>query len=183
MGSGCRDFPAYDRAISASRKLFDYGQKLGFQMRLLDIGGGFPGDDDDSFKKIVNIINLALDRDFPTSSSSSSSSVDIISEPGRFFVAAAYTLICKIHAKRIQSRKQMERGESLSFSSEEDEKSLEDSSIRMYYLNDGVYGSFNSILYDHQHIKVEHLYHENESLRHYPSVLWGPTCDALDKVI
>lgn len=63
-------------------------------------------------------------------------------------------------------------------------KSSENISTRMYYLNDGVYGSFNAILYDHQQIKVQHFYsNKEESLPLYPSVLWGPTCDALDKVI
>lgn len=52
VGSGCRDFLAYNRAILASRQLFDYGQSLDFRMRLLDIGGGFPGDDDRSFQEV-----------------------------------------------------------------------------------------------------------------------------------
>lgn len=65
--------------------------------------------------------------------------VNIIAEPGRYFVASAYTLICKIHAKR---EARLPNGKLLT---------------KMYYLNDGVYGSFNCILYDHQHAEVQHF--------------------------
>lgn len=53
VGSGCNDFPAYDRAITTAKNLFKYGELLGFEMNLLDIGGGFPGSDDDKFAKVV----------------------------------------------------------------------------------------------------------------------------------
>lgn len=56
--------------------------------------------------------------------------VTVIAEPGRFFVSSAYTLITRIHAKRHVYR----NGD------------LHDV---MYYINDGVYGSFNCNLYDH----------------------------------
>ena len=44
VGSGVRDPESYAAAIRASRQVFDQASKLGFQMDLLDIGGGFPGD-------------------------------------------------------------------------------------------------------------------------------------------
>lgn len=53
----------------------------------------------------------------------------IIAEPGRFMVAASFTLIANIHSKRVVYN--------------------ESGIHNMYYINDGVYGSFNSILYDH----------------------------------
>lgn len=62
------------------------------------------------------MVNAALDDYFPESEG-----VQVIAEPGRFYVAAAYTLATLIHSKR----------------------------DTMYYINDGVYGSFNCILYDH----------------------------------
>lgn len=43
VGSGCGDPAAYRRAIAAARTLFKVGQDLGFNMQVLDIGGGFPG--------------------------------------------------------------------------------------------------------------------------------------------
>lgn len=157
VGSGCKDFPAYDRAINIAKKLFKFGALLGYDMNLLDIGGGFPGSSDENFKvvsfswqilkrkllvfiyalhirQIAAVVNNSLNRHFPDRK------VNVIAEPGRFFVAAAYTLICKIHAKR-------------EVRSPNNNKLLR----KMYYLNDGVYGSFNCILYDHQHVTVEHF--------------------------
>ncbi|XP_067629886.1 ornithine decarboxylase 1-like [Eurosta solidaginis] len=157
VGSGCCDFPAYSRAIITAKNLFQFGKILGYEMRLLDIGGGFPGADDEKFATISKIVNAAIDRHFPDEN------VEIIAEPGRFFVASAYTLIGKIHAKR-------------------DIRTDKNTDLKMYYINDGVYGSFNCVLYDHQEITAEHLLDENEDLQKFKSLIWGPTCDALDKI-
>jgi ornithine decarboxylase len=60
------------------------------------------------------------------------------------------------------------------------------------YLSDGVYGSFNCILYDHQNPVPKILSHEGrfqydcpERYNHptagkYKCSIWGPTCDGLD---
>jgi len=77
-------------------------------------------------------VNKSVERHF------ADERVEIIAEPGRFFVAAAYTLVCKIHAKR-EVRNAAGKLDTI-----------------MYYLNDGVYGSFNCILYDHQTITAHH---------------------------
>lgn len=45
VGSGCHDPLAFRRAIEKARHLFQLGAELGHQMQVLDIGGGFPGDD------------------------------------------------------------------------------------------------------------------------------------------
>jgi len=51
----------------------------------------------------------------------------------------------------------------------------------MYYINDGVYGSFNGILYDHLHPSGMPLF-ETEATEKL-SAIWGPTCDGLDVVL
>ena len=51
----------------------------------------------------------------------------------------------------------------------------------MYYINDGVYGSFNCILYDHQHVTPIPLQKGRGKL--IPSSIWGPTCDSLDQIV
>jgi len=48
----------------------------------------------------------------------------------------------------------------------------------MYYINDGVYGSFNCVLYDHY--VPEPSFMQNESNEKFKSSIWGPTCDGLD---
>jgi len=55
----------------------------------------------------------------------------------------------------------------------------------MYYINDGVYASFNCLFYDHAEctpvlLKGDELTSE---LKLYKSSIWGPTCDGLDVVV
>ncbi|XP_011202150.2 ornithine decarboxylase 1 [Bactrocera dorsalis] len=158
VGSGCSEYPAYNRAIATAKNLFKFGELLGFDMKLLDIGGGFPGADDNKFAAIAEIVNMSLNKYFPDEK------VEIIAEPGRFFVASAYTLVCKIHAKReVRAGKKVD--------------------VKMYYINDGVYGSFNCVLYDHQEVTVEHFLEEDDNLKKFKTLIWGPTCDSLDKII
>lgn len=54
VGSGCMDPPIYSKAIKTARKLFDYAEKVGFDFKLLDIGGGFPGDTGTSIEQVIN---------------------------------------------------------------------------------------------------------------------------------
>ena len=96
-------------------------------MNLLDIGGGFPGypsseSDEPSFEELASTINCAIKKNF------SDPNIRIIAEPGRFMVASAYTLVTKVTTVRDTSAK--------------------GGDVR-YYINDGVYGSFNNIIYDH----------------------------------
>lgn len=48
----------------------------------------------------------------------------------------------------------------------------------MYYVNDGVYGSFNCLVFDHA--TVEPCVLEKKSAKIYSSSIWGPSCDSMD---
>jgi ornithine decarboxylase len=48
-----------------------------------------------------------------------------------------------------------------------------------YYLDDGLYGSWNGQLYDHARYPIESLKQGGEL---YPAVLAGPTCDSIDVI-
>ena len=80
VGSGCLEADAFSKAISVCRTVFREADKLGLNLELLDIGGGFPGHEagDISFKEISEQMNSSLEKHFPQSSG-----VRIISEPGR----------------------------------------------------------------------------------------------------
>ena len=55
----------------------------------------------------------------------------------------------------------------------------------MLYINDGVYGNLNCILFDHQHPVARVLKsqdQEAEKSDEYVFLIWGPTCDGLDCV-
>ncbi|XP_029691830.1 ornithine decarboxylase-like isoform X2 [Takifugu rubripes] len=54
--------------------------------------------------------------------------------------------------------------------------------LMMYYLNDGVYGSLNFLLRDVQVSPYLHRAVESSEKR-YRSVIWGPTCDCIDKIV
>ena len=43
VGSGCWDATAFSAAVASARVVFDIGESEGFHFDLLDIGGGFPG--------------------------------------------------------------------------------------------------------------------------------------------
>ncbi|XP_064412449.1 ornithine decarboxylase isoform X2 [Latimeria chalumnae] len=141
VGSGCTDPQTFVQAISDARCVFDMGAEFGFNMYLLDIGGGFPGSEDVKlkFEEITAVINPALDKYFP-----SDSGIKVIAEPGRYYVASAFTLAVNIIAKKVVLREQT--------GSDEEDDGANDRTL-MYYVNDGVYGSFNCILYDHAHVK------------------------------
>ncbi|XP_034943938.1 ornithine decarboxylase 1-like [Chelonus insularis] len=160
VGSGCQDPPVFYRAICHAKNLFDMAKDLDFKPYLLDLGGGYPGDRGTSIDKIADVINTALDEFFNTDD------VHIIAEPGRFYVASAFTLATSIHSKR---------------SVRHDKLSPNSITHNMYYINDGVYGSFNCILYDHQRVIPTPLKAGCGKL--IPSSIWGPTCDGLDQVV
>ncbi|XP_064177634.1 ornithine decarboxylase 1-like [Anguilla rostrata] len=103
VGSRCTDPETYSQAISDARCVFDMGAELGYNMTLLDIGGGFPGSDDSklTFEEFTAVINPALDKYFPADSG-----VRVIAEPGRYYVASAYTLAVNIIAKKVVMKEQ-----------------------------------------------------------------------------
>lgn len=142
-----------------ARHLFDLAAEYGYSLNLVDLGGGYPGGRGSSLTETANIINAALDEYFPEGCG-----VDIIAEPGRYYVASAFTLATRIHGRR-QLSDDAEPQPKLSY---------------MYYINDGVYGSFNCMLYDHQEVTPQML--ETRPGPLHTSSIWGPTCDGLDRI-
>jgi len=165
VGSGASDPKAFLKAVQDSRKVFDQADELGFNMHTLDVGGGFCSE---TFEQMAGVLSGALDAYFPPS-------VRIIAEPGRYYVSSAFTLACHVIARRAVN-----------------DPTLGTSSY-MLYMNDGVYGNFSSIIFDHQHpiprlLKCgdRFLYNARNSSSGIdtPSVIeysiWGPTCDGID---
>jgi ornithine decarboxylase len=96
-GSGQMTSKAFVDAIQNARTIMNYGNKLGFTMNLLDIGGGFPGNTgtEDYFVEIATAVNAALEEHFPNDGT-----IRIIAEPGRYYVASAYSLATNVIASR-----------------------------------------------------------------------------------
>jgi ornithine decarboxylase len=158
VGSGCSNVMNYDTAIKMSREVFDKAKELGIIMNFLDIGGGFPGSENEilKFEEIADVINVALKDHF----GDILENVKVIAEPGRYMVANSHILVLNVIGKKTFTDKDI------------GEKKF------VYYLNDGVYGSFNCIYFDHA--KPTILAYNERDGENYKSVLFGPTCDSLD---
>lgn len=161
VGSGCRDPSSFSRAIADCRKIFDDAKEIGYQMNILDIGGGFPGvdltGDQPTFSDIANVINEALDLHFPVESE-----VKIIAEPGRYFATSSHILVLSVLKKK----------------KDYDDKTGE--IIYEYTLTDGVYGSFNCNIFDHASPTIQ-PFNERDGVN-YRCRIFGPTCDSMDTI-
>ncbi|TAQ85870.1 hypothetical protein B7494_g5821 [Chlorociboria aeruginascens] len=166
VGSGASDTCAFVKAVRDARSVFDQASNYGFTLHTLDVGGGFCGDE--TFETMAGALREALDEYIP-------SHVNIIAEPGRYYVATAFTLASNIIARRTIEN-QFTR-----------EKSY------MIYLNDGLYGNFASIIFDHQHPIAQVLRTGKHSLFDSAAAqetidgieysIWGPTCDGIDRIV
>lgn len=180
VGSGCYDASSFTDAVELARQAFDIGAALGFKFSLLDIGGGFPGNAPTGlqFADVANVLGPCIDRLFP-------SDIRVIAEPGRYFVSSAFTLAVNIVARRsVPSEKTIAAYESLSNGAVPSENDS-----FMYYINDGMYGSFNCITFDHAVVEASPLYRagvfcyqQSLGLPEYPCSIWGPTCDSIDLI-
>ncbi|XP_022053534.1 antizyme inhibitor 1b [Acanthochromis polyacanthus] len=167
--SSCQDLQqAYTHALSDARCVFDMGMDLGFNMNILDIGGGFTGSEF-QLKQVESAVRPLLDAYFPQLSG-----VQVLAQPGSFYVASAFSLAVSVIGKKVVPRHwdSLAQGEN-----NEDTEFL-------YYMNEGVYGPFsrkllgNSITAPSVH---KHVLCAEEAV--YPSSLWGPTLDQLDQVV
>lgn len=95
VGSGCYDASAYVDTLKNAASLFDYATAAGFKMELLDLGGGWPGEEEGMafFQEISEAITPILDEKF-------AAPIRVISEPGRYFCTATTTMAVQIHSKR-----------------------------------------------------------------------------------
>ena len=169
VGSGASDAASFASGIYQARQVFDMAKSLGItSLRLLDVGGGFVSDGGHgvSFEAAAKSINEALDMYFPCSMG-----VSVIAEPGRFFAEETYTLAAQVFGSRVR------RGSA--------------GELVEYWINDGIYGSMNCLLYDHAILSVRPLCitSNSDSDRNEDdngkccSTIFGPTCDGLDTIM
>lgn len=158
VGSGAEDPKAFLKAVQDARLVFDQAAEIGHELHTLDVGGGFTGE---TFEKFAGVLGEALETYFPPH-------IRIIAEPGRYYVGSAFTLAANVIARR-------------------DVRDPEEESKDAYmiYLNDGVYGNFSNIIFDHQHPEPRILTcasQANASPEDVAYSIWGPTCDGIDVI-
>lgn len=169
ISSSCEDEQVYVHAISDARCVFDMGEEIGFNMKILDIGGGFTGSET-QLELVNSAVMSMVDLYFPPSTG-----VSIIAEPGSFFVSSAFTLAVNIISKDVVARDRQDQAH--------DDPSPNDEPEFQYYMNEGVYGSFASKL--SETLIAAPSVHKSMSLDApvFSSSLWGPTGDDLDQVV
>jgi len=172
VGSGAHNANAYRFALKHCKSLFETGAKIGHEMRLVDLGGGFPGHDDSriTFAKMADVINPALDEFFPKNLYPN---LKIIAEPGRYVAMEPVSVIVNVLAKTKVPLSRVTN----------DPEDLR-RQCHFYYVNDGIYGSFNNIQGDGYKPEGRPLHHPEDDKKEilYPSIVWGPTCDSHDKI-
>ena len=206
VGSGQMSPESFSESIENARHLFDYArEKFGCKMHLLDLGGGYPGNSDsmDLFNAISKEINKALETYFPAvffaqiNGNNDENKLRIIAEPGRYYAASAFTLCVNVIAKRIMTQSSQQQQQEavpaspicVNESNSQllyDSSSIDPSKSIMYYINDGVYASFNCLFYDHAEctpILLKGDKSKMNDMKLYKSSIWGPTCDGLDVVV
>lgn len=156
VGSGATDPQVFVQAVQDSRAVFNQALDLGFSPNLLDIGGGFSGE---SFDAMSQILSEALNTYF-------SGDIQLIAEPGRYFVSSAFILASNIIARR-------------DVVNEGGHKDY------MLYMSDGVYGSFMDCLLSHWRREPRILTSacDKSSSAAINYSIWGPTCDGVDRII
>jgi ornithine decarboxylase len=121
VGSQCTNFENYVQALNLCAGIFNEANSRGFDLKLIDIGGGFPAPYNKQvkpFRDLARKINSEIDRLFPKN-------IEILAEPGRFMCATCATLVAKVIGKADRNGK------------------------RLYYIDDGIYHTYSGVLCDH----------------------------------
>ena len=161
VGSGCNSTDNFYNAIGDCKKACEIAKNIGLTISIIDIGGGFPGTDNGiKFEDIAKRVKDAMTYFF--GSELENGTIQFIAEPGRFFAEATHTLVLNVIGKKRTI----------------DETTGETKIV--YYLNDGIYGSFNCIYFDHRDPTIL-PYNERDGKLH-KSLLFGPTCDSIDLI-
>jgi diaminopimelate decarboxylase len=165
VGSGCSSADNYYNALEECKKATDIASSLSINVSIIDIGGGFPGIDKNiRFEDIAQAVNKGISDFF--GKEVDNKTIQFIAEPGRYFAEKSHTLVLNVIGKKtvFESKLETEKSEP----------------VIIYYLNDGIYGSFNCIYFDHSSPTIL-PFNERDGKLH-KSRIFGPTCDSIDLI-
>lgn len=153
VGSQSLSADAYITALEMCRELFDKAEIQGMHLTALDIGGGLP---------VPNEKVEAVDVDSMTDILREKldelfPDTEIWSEPGRFMCGTAVNLVTSVIGTKMRNGQPW------------------------YVLDDGLYGSFNGLMFDHWNFKMK-MPADKAQEKVVPSTFVGPSCDSIDVV-
>ena len=121
VGSQCTNFENFVQALNMAATVMTEAKSRGHEIKILDIGGGFPVPYDrhvKPFNLLARKINAEINRLFPKD-------IEILAEPGRFLVATAAFAVSQVIGKAVRDGK------------------------TCYYVDDSVYNTYSGIIFDH----------------------------------
>lgn len=152
VGSQCTNAENYLQALDVSSAIFNEAKQAGLFLNVLDIGGGFP------IKHFDKDGHIAFERMASQIRKRLKrlfdKNVKFIAEPGRFFAGPSGILVTQVIGRTFRNNK------------------------NYYYLNDGLYGDFSGMVFDHCKYEFKTLKRGQKFL----STLAGPTCDSFDTI-
>lgn len=150
VGSQSTNVENYLQALEISANIFNESKKNGLPLKIMDIGGGFP------IQHFENEIGINFERMACQIKKQMRELFDrkvlFIAEPGRFLVGPSGILVTQVIGRAFRNNK------------------------NYYYLNDGIYGDFSGMIFDHCRYEFKTLRRGQKFL----SALAGPTCDSFD---
>lgn len=160
VGSLCDDVSTFKVALDYVAELATKAEDMGLKVRFIDIGGGFLPPNAPAnvpFADIADAIRDTITKNFQ------GTNIEFIAEPGRFIASEYMDLHLPVIGAKIHC----------------DKSGVQSQSV---YIPDGIYGSFNSLTYDHAepHFEMYSSHPDNSEL--IETTLWGQTCDSADIV-
>jgi len=150
VGSQSKNVENYLQALEISANIINEAKEHDVPLKIMDIGGGFP------IQHFDNEIGVNFERmAFQIRKQIRQlfdKRVQFIAEPGRFLVGPAGILVTQVIGRTFRNNK------------------------NYYYLNDGIYGDFSGMVFDHCKYEFKTLRRGQTFL----SALAGPTCDSFD---
>ena len=149
VGSQAKNVENYLQALEITRGIFEEAKENNMSLKIVDIGGGFPIQHFDS-EIGINFERMA--GQIKQQLKLFGRNISFIAEPGRFLVGPAGILVTQVIGRTFRNNK------------------------NYYYINDGVYGDFSGMVFDHCRYEFKTLRRGQK----YLSTLAGPTCDSFD---
>ncbi len=151
-GSQTTTAKGFIEGLQVCKKLFKEAKKEGLNLKVLDMGGGYPVRYNHSVvdaKPIMNDIRKSLDELFPESAG-----IEIWAEPGRYICGNSAVLITSVIGKSKRN------------------------GVIWYYLDDGYYHDFSDVTFS----KWKFDFLTSRRGKKHLSVLAGPSCDSFDVI-